>query len=99
MLLAVFRSILDLPKLERRFALVLFATLGTALLPLTWEDQKAAWFVLAILVGLTVYKGLPRPGAAPLQARAVPLARRTAGPPTMSGARVLPPGADGSPSP
>lgn len=53
MLLSVFFSILRLPRLERRFGLVLLATLGTALLPLTWEDQKAAWFIMAALIGMS----------------------------------------------
>jgi hypothetical protein len=39
MLVAVYRSVLRLPKLERRFALLLLATLAIAMLPLTWEDQ------------------------------------------------------------
>jgi O-antigen ligase len=53
MLWSVFRSILLLPYLERRFALVLFATLTTAMLPLTWEDQKQVWFVTAVLMGMS----------------------------------------------
>lgn len=53
MFLAVYRSILRLPKLERRFALTLFATLLIAILPLTWEDRKPVWFVLATLLGLS----------------------------------------------
>jgi hypothetical protein len=52
MLLAVFLSILRLPRTERRFALVVLCTLLTALLPLTWEDQKDAWFVMALLAGM-----------------------------------------------
>jgi O-antigen ligase len=48
----VFLAVLDLPTLERRFALVLLATLGIAMLPLTWEDRKSAWFILAALLGL-----------------------------------------------
>jgi O-antigen ligase len=51
MLLTAFRAVLKLPLLERRFALVLLATLGVAMLPLTWEDSKSAWFILAALVG------------------------------------------------
>ncbi|MGH7513464.1 MAG: O-antigen ligase family protein [Gemmatimonadales bacterium] len=53
MLLATFRAVLTLPQLERRFALVLLATLATAMLPLTWEDRKPVWFILAALVGLS----------------------------------------------
>jgi O-antigen ligase len=53
MFVAVFRSVLTLPLLERRFALVLLATLGTAMFPLTWEHRKVAWFLLAILLGFS----------------------------------------------
>jgi len=52
MFLAVFVAITQLRSLERRYALVLFATLGLAMFPLTWEDRKAVWFVLAALLGL-----------------------------------------------
>jgi O-antigen ligase len=71
MLVAVYRSVLRLPKLERRFALLLLATLAIAMLPLTWEDQKAVWFILAALLGLSqawvaAGGGVPRPlGPAP----------------------------------
>ena len=51
MFVAVLRAIVRLPLLERRFALVLFCTVGTAMLPLTWEHRKVAWFSLAILLG------------------------------------------------
>jgi O-antigen ligase len=53
MFVAVYRSILLLPKLERRFALTLLATLMIAILPLTWEDRKPVWFILAALLGLS----------------------------------------------
>jgi hypothetical protein len=53
MLVAVFSAVLKLPRLERRFALVLLGTLSMTMLPLTWEDQKAVWFVLAALIGLS----------------------------------------------
>jgi O-antigen ligase len=53
MFAAVLVSILRLPLLERRFALVLLATLGIAMLPLTWEDRRELWFVLAALLGLS----------------------------------------------
>jgi O-antigen ligase len=52
MLLSVFRALWRLPRLERRFALVEFCALGLAMAPLTWEDSKVAWFVLAVLMGL-----------------------------------------------
>jgi O-antigen ligase len=52
MLIAVFRAILRLPPLERRFGLVVFATLIVAMLPLTWEDRKVVWVILASLLGL-----------------------------------------------
>jgi O-antigen ligase len=53
MLLSVFLSVLRFPPLERRFGLVLLATLGTTMLPLTWEDQKAVWFIMAALIGMS----------------------------------------------
>jgi O-antigen ligase len=52
MFVAVFVAILRLPRAERRFALVLLATLGIAMFPLTWEDRRPVWFVLAALLGL-----------------------------------------------
>ncbi len=53
MFVAVFFSVLNLRLLERRFALVLLATLGLALLPLTWEDRRVVWFILAVLLGFS----------------------------------------------
>lgn len=58
MLLSVLFAVLRLPQIDRRFALVLLATLCFTMLPLTWEDQKQVWFVLAALVGLSQAKGL-----------------------------------------
>ncbi len=53
MFLAVFRGIRQrLPQVERRFGLVLLGTLVVTMSPLTWEQQKSAWFVLAALAGL-----------------------------------------------
>ncbi|HEX6617676.1 MAG TPA: O-antigen ligase family protein [Gemmatimonadales bacterium] len=49
---AVVPGLLRLPRLERRFALVLLATLLLAMMPLTWEDRRAVWFVLPALLGL-----------------------------------------------
>lgn len=53
MLVAAVRASLRLPRIDRRFALVLLATLFLAMSPLTWEDRKPVWFVLAALVGLS----------------------------------------------
>jgi O-antigen ligase len=53
MFLAVFRAVLRLPRLERRFALILLATLALAIAPLTWEDRKPVWYILAALLGLS----------------------------------------------
>jgi hypothetical protein len=72
-----------LPSFERRFGLVLLATLVVAMLPLSWDDQKSVWFVLAVLLGLSqaVMVGRPRsvPQAAQVHAAAArrpPLAAR-----------------------
>lgn len=53
MFLAVFLSVRTLPFVERRFGLVLMAALCVTMLPLTWEDRKSVWVVLAVLVGLS----------------------------------------------
>jgi O-antigen ligase len=52
MLGSVFFATFRLPRLERRLSLVLLATLCVAMLPLTWEDQKPVWLILAMLIGL-----------------------------------------------
>jgi O-antigen ligase len=84
MLAAVFVAILRLPRLERRLALVLYTTLICTMMPLTWEDQKEVWFMMAALVGMAelpftraieaVPESLPR-RAAPYGSR--PVAART----------------------
>ena len=52
MLLFLLRSVLRLPRIERRYALVQYCALGLAMAPLTWEDSKVAWFLMAALIGL-----------------------------------------------
>jgi O-antigen ligase len=77
MLLSVFFSVLRFPRLERRFGLVLLATLGTAMLPLTWEHQKAVWFIMAALIGMSSLQVSGPSGAVrqPLLRRTVPVGR------------------------
>jgi O-antigen ligase len=53
MFLAAYRAVRRFPLLERRFGLVLLGTTLVAMMPLTWEDRKSVWVVLAILVGLS----------------------------------------------
>lgn len=53
MFLAAYRAVRRFPLLERRFGLVLMGTLVVAMSPLTWEDRKSVWVILAILVGLS----------------------------------------------
>jgi len=48
----VFLALMRLRGLERRFTLVLLATIAVAMLPLSWDDRKTVWFVLAALAGL-----------------------------------------------
>jgi O-antigen ligase len=52
MFIAVFLALMKLPPFERRFTLVLLATIGVAMMPLSWDDRKSVWFVLAALIGL-----------------------------------------------
>ncbi len=66
----VFRALLRLPRLERRFALVLYGTLLVAMLPLTWEDHRAVWIVLPSLLGLAHVPVWRRSPAQPVPAPA-----------------------------
>src|SRR3954462_15037399 len=50
---AVVISVLRLPTLERRFGLILMATLAIAMLPLGWDDRKPVWIILAVLSAMT----------------------------------------------
>ncbi len=52
MFVAVFLALMRLRGMERRFALVLLTTIVVAMIPLSWEDRKTVWFVLAALIGL-----------------------------------------------
>jgi O-antigen ligase len=77
MFLSVYLAILRLPRFPRRFALVLFATLVTAMLPLTWEDEKEVWLVSAMLFGMSSMVGAGLSGAAsPGGSRTAPIGRR-----------------------
>jgi O-antigen ligase len=73
MFFAVFRAVLVLPTLDRRFSLVLLATLAVVLIPLTWEDHKTVWFILAALLGLSRASAIGSPPQA-YPRRAAPLA-------------------------
>ncbi len=64
MLVSVARAVLKLSTLERRFALVLLATLGIAMLPLTWEDRRAVWVILAMVMGFAQARIAQMGGAA-----------------------------------
>ena len=79
MLWAVFRSVLRLPGLERRFGLVLFVTLLITMLPLTWEDRRVVWIVMALLIGLSQARFLSRvaPAVRAAPARPAPIRART----------------------
>jgi O-antigen ligase len=69
MFLAVFLALMRLPSFERRFTLVLLATLMVAMLPLSWDDQKSVWVVLALLLGLSQAPGVGAPGVMRAAAR------------------------------
>jgi O-antigen ligase len=61
----VFHAVLRLPPLDRRYALVLLATVGTAMLPLSWEYSKPVWFILGALHGFSQAQGTRTGGAVP----------------------------------
>jgi len=69
MMLAAFASVHRLRNPDRRFARVLSLTLAVAMLPLTWEDSKAGWFIMAALVGLSCAPPEPIRQAAALRLR------------------------------
>jgi O-antigen ligase len=80
MIVSVFRAVLGLHQLERRFGLVLLATLMVVMLPLTWEDRKPVWFVLAALLGLAAARWPQAAQRAPWQTRpgrAVPVPQKS----------------------
>jgi O-antigen ligase len=81
MFITVIMAALRMPRLERRFALILLAALGVAMTPLTFEDRRPVWFILSILVALAAapaavfvdprrqYRGpIPAPSAYPPRA-------------------------------
>jgi O-antigen ligase len=72
MLIAVLHSALRLRGLERRFALVLFVTLAVTMMPLTWEDRRVVWIVMAILIGFSQARLAARRGPVPQAAPARP---------------------------
>jgi O-antigen ligase len=82
MLISVFRAIMRMPPLDRRFSLILYGTLLVVMLPLTWEATKPLWFILASLVGLSQARVLPEgsPQRRPLPPRR-PMPAGTAIPP------------------
>ena len=91
MFLIVFRAVLRLPKVERRFGMILMATLCLAMFPLTWEDRKPVWFILGVLLGLSqayVLNGR-QAGMAPVaQPAGAPVAPPRARPVAPLGARI-----------
>jgi hypothetical protein len=98
MFFAVLVAARRLPVLERRFAFVLLATLAIAMLPLAWEDQKAAWFTLAAVLGLSQALSASERGAVqetgPLEPSAYSTLRAAAPIRQQVSARVRNPGRD-----
>lgn len=72
MLGSVLLAVLNMRSLERRFGLALAATLLVTMLPLTWEDSKPGWIIMALLVGLS-QAYLTETGRLPAQARQQPV--------------------------
>ncbi|MGH7498429.1 MAG: O-antigen ligase family protein, partial [Gemmatimonadales bacterium] len=72
MFISVLFPVMKLPPLERRFALVLMATMAVAMLPLGWDDRKPVWFIVGILAALSESM-TQRRAAPPPVVEAVPL--------------------------
>jgi O-antigen ligase len=80
MLFAVFRSVMRLRGMDRRFALVLLVTLCVTMLPLTWEDRRVVWIVMALLLGFSQARMAWRaPAPQPVPVRAPPVRARVHG--------------------
>lgn len=80
MLFAVFRSVMRLRGMDRRFALVLLGTLCVTMLPLTWEDRRVVWIVMALLLGFSQARMAWRaPAPQPVPVRAPPVRARVHG--------------------
>jgi O-antigen ligase len=79
--LVVFLALLRLLRLDRRFALILFATAVVTMLPLSWEDSKPIWFILGALVAFAGTQESRMAGAVPgpRPRRAAPIAGRSRG--------------------
>ena len=79
MLWSALVSVLRLRGVERRFALVLFMTLIVTMTPLTWEDRRVVWIVIAILLGFSqaVLQTRPAPVFRAAPARPAPIRART----------------------
>jgi O-antigen ligase len=82
MLTSVFLPLRHLPRLERRFGMVLFLTLMVAMSPLTWEDNKVTWLMLAFLTGMAaVWTAVARtagyPRRQPVRSEHIPVAARS----------------------
>lgn len=98
MLLSVFYYVLHFPPLERRFGLILLATLATAMLPLAWEEKKVVWFVMAALVGMSGLKARTETVRQPLPHRAVPIGRSSMAARSAQRAASVGPGLDEGPA-
>jgi O-antigen ligase len=59
MIAAGVAALRPLPRLERRFGLILLLTLGVGSLTLEWDNRKQFWFVLGIVPALAALR--PRP--------------------------------------
>ena len=82
MLWSVLVSVLRLRGVDRRFAMVLLLTLVVTMTPLTWEDRRVVWIVMAILLGfsqaLLLARAAPAPQAVPARPVRVPVRARAA---------------------
>ncbi|HEU4680794.1 MAG TPA: O-antigen ligase family protein [Gemmatimonadales bacterium] len=82
MFITVFIRVMRMPTMERRFALVLLATLAVAMLPLVWDDRKPVWLILALLTAIAAALPVGTARVPPLPQRLprrpMPIARQRA---------------------
>jgi O-antigen ligase len=73
MIATVLLALFNLRHLERRYALVLFATVIVAMLPLSWEDGKPVWLIMSALVAYSQVPGVRARGTVPQPLGRAPL--------------------------
>ena len=88
MMTAALTPLRHLPTLQRRFSIVLLATLAVGSLSLTWESRKQLWFVLGVLAAQRILQPARRANARVVVAHASSTTSPPANHPAATGGGV-----------